>query len=151
MLANSTAQTQLFAIRAYCKPFVWKFIMAKLSLKFEKNELKQIGLTADDVTIGRLPDNDIQVDNPAVSGHHAKILWNGEHFIVEDNSSLNGTYINGQRVFKQQLKDGDNILVGKHTITFIEDGEQIARRPTSSGMRPLPKLDPPMGPDTTKA
>ena len=125
--------------------------MAKLSLKFEKTELKQIGLTAESVTIGRLPDNDIQVDNPAVSGHHAKIFWDGEHFIVEDNNSLNGTYINGQRVFKQLLKDGDSIMIGKHTVTFVDDGQEIIHKATGSVARPLPKMDATMVLDTKKA
>ena len=125
--------------------------MAKLSLKFEKTELKQIALTADIVTLGRLPDNDIQVDNPAVSGHHAKIFWDGEYFIVEDNSSLNGTYINSNRVSRQLLKDGDIIVIGKHTVTFIDDGQEVLPKTTSAVARPLPRMDATMVLDTKMA
>ena len=125
--------------------------MAKLSLKFEKTELKHIALTADIVTIGRLPDNDMQVDNPAVSGHHAKIFWDGEHFIVEDNGSLNGTYINSNRVSRQLLKDGDIIVIGKHTVTFIDDGQEIVHKLSSAAAHPLPRMDATMVLDTKKA
>ena len=79
--------------------------MAKLTLRFEKTTLKEFTLTKGVVSIGRLPDNDIQVDNPAVSGHHAMIYWDEDHFVVEDNNSLNGTFIHSERVVKRRLKD----------------------------------------------
>ena len=81
--------------------------MAKLYLKFEQAVLKEVTVTQGGmVTIGRLPDNMIQVDNLAVSGHHTKIYWEDDHYVVEDNNSLNGTFVNNQRVSKVTLKDG---------------------------------------------
>src|SRR5579872_197572 len=92
--------------------------MAKLYLKFEQAVLKEIPLSQYTMTIGRLPDNHIQVDNPAVSGHHARLTWDGSGYVLEDTNSLNGTYVNNHRIAKTVLKDGDNILVGKHTLAF---------------------------------
>ena len=94
--------------------------MPKLVLKFEEQVLKEIALGNHAVTIGRGPDNDIHVDNLAVSTHHAKIYQDAGRVIVEDLNSLNGTFMNNQRITKSFLKTGDKVLVGKHHI-FLED------------------------------
>ncbi|PYY00869.1 MAG: hypothetical protein DMG62_11475 [Acidobacteria bacterium] len=125
--------------------------MAKLFLKFEQAVLKEIPLSQGVTTIGRLPDNVIQVDNLAVSGHHAKIYWDNDKFVIEDNNSLNGTYVNNARVNRRALKDGDNVLIGKHILSFKEDfredrsGKSVAIAPSAA---PMPKLDPTVMLDT---
>ena len=96
--------------------------MAKLLLKFEQTLLKELPITEPVVTVGRLPDNAVQLDNPAVSSYHAKIYWDRDHYAVEDNNSLNGTYLNQRRVSRHDLKDGDSILIGKHTLVFASTG-----------------------------
>jgi pSer/pThr/pTyr-binding forkhead associated (FHA) protein len=80
--------------------------MAKLYLKFEQSDqvLKEVALSQAPTTIGRLPDNNVQIDNLAVSGHHARISWEQGQYIVEDLGSLNGTYVNNERVGKAALK-----------------------------------------------
>ncbi|MGH9521246.1 MAG: FHA domain-containing protein [Terriglobales bacterium] len=95
--------------------------MAKLYLKFEQAVLKEFALAQGVVTIGRLPDNLIQVDNLAVSGHHAKIYWESDHYVLEDNNSLNGTFVNNRRVSKVTLKDGDEVMIGKHMLAFKDE------------------------------
>ena len=100
--------------------------MAKLYLKFEDRVLREIALTGGVVTIGRQPDNLLQIDNPAVSGHHAKVYWEGTHYVLEDTESFNGTYANNLRIRRAVLKDGDVVLVGKHTIEFREQGIENA-------------------------
>ncbi len=101
--------------------------MAKLYLTFDGRPLKEFTLSHGVITIGRLPDNLVQIDNLAVSGHHAKVYWDSEGYVLEDTGSTNGTYVNETRVGKHQLKDGDKILIGKHTLEFAdewhEDGE----------------------------
>ena len=84
------------------------------------------------ITIGRLPDNSIHVDNLAVSGHHAKVYWEQDKYIVEDNNSLNGTYLNNRRISKSALKDQDAILVGKHTVTFVDEWKEGGAQPSSA-------------------
>ena len=116
--------------------------MAKLFLKFEQAVLKEIPLSQGVTTIGRLPDNVIQVDNLAVSGHHAKIYWDKDKFVIEDNNSLNGTYVNNARVNRRTLKDGDNVLIGKHILAFKEDWrEDRSAQPAYSSAQVL-KPDP---------
>jgi len=92
--------------------------MAKLYLKFEQAVLKEIPLSEGEVTIGRLPDNKIQIDNPLVSGHHARVIWEADHYVIEDLHSTNGTYVNNRRIERATLKEGDNVLVGKHTLSY---------------------------------
>ena len=127
--------------------------MAKLYLKFENSTLKEIPVGQGTVvTIGRLPDNVLQIDNLAVSGHHSKIYWETDHYVVEDNKSLNGTYVNNQRVGKQPLKDNDSILIGKHNIIFKDEWhEEDAAEKPKAAMPALPKMEATVVLDTKKA
>jgi pSer/pThr/pTyr-binding forkhead associated (FHA) protein len=72
------------------------------------------------ITIGRGPDNSIAIDNLAVSSHHAKIQSEQGHLVIEDLDSLNGTFVNSQRVKRSALKHGDVVLIGKHSIYVDE-------------------------------
>src|SRR5438270_11755211 len=106
--------------------------MAKLILKFDQSVLKEVPLTQGVITIGRLPDNIIHVDNLAVSGHHAKVYWEQDKYVIEDNNSLNGTYLNNRRISKSALKDQDAILVGKHTVTFVDEWKEGGNQPSAA-------------------
>jgi pSer/pThr/pTyr-binding forkhead associated (FHA) protein len=100
-----------------------EWTMAKVVVKFDERILKEYGLE-EEVTIGRLPDNRILIDNPAVSAHHARIFRDGERYVVEDLRSKNGTYVNQKHVIRHTLEDGDVVLVGKHKLVF--DGAAAA-------------------------
>jgi pSer/pThr/pTyr-binding forkhead associated (FHA) protein len=104
--------------------------MARLILQFENRVLKEVGIGAS-ATIGRLPDNTLVIDNPAVSSRHARITRDGDHFILEDLQSTNGTYINQTRVTRHTLADGDVALIGKHKIVFEAAGgdEEVVDAP----------------------
>ena len=104
--------------------------MAKLYLKFADKVLKEIVLSQGVVTIGRLPDNLVHLDNPGVSAHHARIYWENDHYVVEDLNSTNGTSLNGQPAVKAELKDADVVLVGKHSLEFRDrfEGETTGAR-----------------------
>lgn len=116
--------------------------MAKLILRFEQNILKEVGLGQETLTIGRLPDNVLQIDNLAVSGHHAKIYWDQDHYVVEDLGSLNGTYVNNQRVGKSSLRSGDQVTIGKHLVQFKDEGQKApAAQPTEKTGPAAPKLE----------
>jgi pSer/pThr/pTyr-binding forkhead associated (FHA) protein len=69
-------------------------------------------------TIGRLPDNTIVIDSPAVSGHHVCVFTADGEFIVEDLQSTNGTFVNGARVSRQVLQHGDVVKVGDHELVL---------------------------------
>ena len=96
--------------------------MAKLTLKYEASVIKEIPLRKPNVGIGRAPGNDIVIDNLAVSGHHARLVVEEGRFFVEDLSSLNGTFLNAQRIRKSPLKNGDEISIGKHSLVFADEG-----------------------------
>ena len=78
--------------------------MTKIVLKFRDAALKEIPVEKELITIGRKPDNDIEIDNLAVSGHHARIFKAGDWFLIEDLDSLNGTFVNGKMIKESPLK-----------------------------------------------
>jgi predicted component of type VI protein secretion system len=128
--------------------------MAKLYLRFEGKELKEVTVTQNAViTIGRLPDNLLQIDNLAVSGHHAKIYWDGEQYTLEDNGSLNGTYVNNQRISKHKLKNGDAVLIGKHNVEFKDEwhDDHNANAPAAKAGPAVPQMQSTVVLDTKKA
>jgi pSer/pThr/pTyr-binding forkhead associated (FHA) protein len=132
--------------------------MAELFLKFEDRILQEILLSGGTVTVGRQPDNVFRIDNPAVSGHHAKVYAEGDHYVIEDSESFNGTYVNGQRISKAVLKHGDNATIGKHTIEFRDEVRPVAApygtldiAADGQLLKALPQLDRTMVLDTAKA
>lgn len=92
--------------------------MAKLTLSFNDQVISEFELDKEQMTLGRKPDNDIQIDNLAVSGYHARILTILNDSFLEDRNSTNGTYVNGALIKKHALQNGDVISIGKHTLTY---------------------------------
>jgi len=97
--------------------------MPKLSLMFENKLVREVPVGSRPVTIGRAPDNDLSVDNLAVSNYHAKIYYEAGRMVIEDLDSLNGTFVNDLRVERATLHDGDKVHVGKHTIKVDTSGD----------------------------
>src|SRR5678815_611792 len=91
--------------------------MSKLTLQYEGIALKDYAVGTG-VTIGRLP------DNPAVSGHHARVFQDGNSVILEDLRSTNGTFVNGRPITRHVLQHGDEVLVGKHQLTFDQNAAE---------------------------
>jgi pSer/pThr/pTyr-binding forkhead associated (FHA) protein len=127
--------------------------MAKLYLRFEQNDqvLKEVFLSQTATTIGRLPDNSVQIDNLAVSGHHARIAWETDHYVVEDLGSLNGTYVNNERVGKATLKHGDLVKIGKHLVEFKNESAVPNFAVAAKTGPSTPKLEATMVLDTRQA
>lgn len=73
-----------------------------------------------DTTIGRQQDSDIFLDDITVSRNHAILLHQDDGYYIQDQGSLNGTYVNRARVETQKLADGDQLQIGKYKITFIQ-------------------------------
>jgi len=100
--------------------------MARLMLSLDGSVLAEYNMNKERYTIGRLPDNDIRIDNPAVSGHHSLIINILNDSFLEDLNSTNGTYVNGKLIKKHAMQHGDVITVGHHQLRFVdsqEDGE----------------------------
>jgi pSer/pThr/pTyr-binding forkhead associated (FHA) protein len=98
--------------------------MAKLILKFENSVLKEMPVGSREVSIGRSPENALVIDNPAVSHYHARVFNEEGRLMLEDFGSMNGTFVNGQRVKMVTLKPGDSVGIGKHTIVVSESRDQ---------------------------
>ncbi len=89
-------------------------------LKLGDNTLGRYTIKFNKLTIGRVPENDVMIDNLAVSRHHAVIAEEGGGFYIEDLQSVNGTFVNGEKVTKQEISNNDEILIGKHILIFKE-------------------------------
>ena len=100
--------------------------MERVLLKYKGAVVKEVLLRKEVTTIGRKPDNDIVIDNQAVSGHHAQLIKNNNDLTIEDLQSLNGTYLNGQKVSKSELYDGDIVSLGVHTLDIFSDKKRDA-------------------------
>lgn len=79
-------------------------------------------LDSDVVYAGRHPESEIFLDDVTVSRNHALLVRRGEEVYIDDLGSLNGTYVNRQRIESQKLEDGDEIQVGKYKLSFIAEG-----------------------------
>ncbi len=94
--------------------------MARLILSLDNQVLAEYNMTKERYTVGRLPDNDVRIDNPAVSGHHSLIINILNDSFLEDLNSTNGTYVNGKLIKKHALQHGDVITIGHHQLRFSD-------------------------------
>jgi pSer/pThr/pTyr-binding forkhead associated (FHA) protein len=120
--------------------------MPILKLSFGTSVLRELPISTEPVSIGRSPQSDIFIDNPAVSFHHARVFSQGGIYYVQDLTSLNGTFLNGVRISQAPLSHGDAITVGKHTVRFSMDrpGETVpppATHASAEAQAAAPKLE----------
>jgi pSer/pThr/pTyr-binding forkhead associated (FHA) protein len=100
--------------------------MARLILSLDGQTLAEYNMSKERYTVGRLPDNDIRIDNAAVSGHHSLIINILNDSFLEDLNSTNGTYVNGKLIKKHALQHGDVITVGHHQLRYVDDQADTA-------------------------
>jgi hypothetical protein len=91
---------------------------AKLSFETGPFAGRVVALPNEMVTVGRAPDNDVVVSDPATSGRHGRIEMRAGAFWISDLGSTNGTLVNGEPVIERQLSDGDLIAIGQNTMRF---------------------------------
>lgn len=104
-------------------------------------------LRAETITIGRGSENQIVLDDPQVSRHHARLTWQGNSFLLEDLGSVNGTWVNGVRIVSPVLlRPGDSIGIGPGALLALSDQPQAASMapyaaayPTQAGAVPASK------------
>lgn len=80
---------------------------------------ESFGLTAARLTVGRRPDSDVFLDDVTVSRDHAVVVRRGDDYYLDDCGSLNGTYVNRQRIESRRLSDGDELQIGKYKLAFL--------------------------------
>jgi hypothetical protein len=77
-------------------------------------------------TVGRAENSDIAFDDITVSRLHSEILRHDGNYVVRDSGSLNGTYVNQRRVDVCELRQGDELQIGKFRLVFLESAEDIS-------------------------
>jgi hypothetical protein len=112
--------------------------MPQLIASVEGVEIKHVYLTRDRTTLGRKAGNDIVLDNLAVSGTHCVFELHGlAEVFVEDLGSTNGTFVNNQRVKRQQLHDEDVVAIGSFRIRYLQaSGDSGFHSTTAMGIEP---------------
>ena len=109
--------------------------MPKITLKFKGSVLADYHLPIGcSLKIGRKTDNDVVIDNLAVSGHHAKIDSVGDGFVFIDLKSKNGSFVNEELVTSHWLNDGDTINIGKHSLRFSYFDSEVQPKDAQSEM-----------------
>jgi len=93
--------------------------MAKLVLNLNGEVVQEYKLDKELVTIGRKPNNDVHIDNLAVSGNHAKVHTILNDSFIEDLDSTNSIFINGNKISRHALQDGDSITIGNHELKYM--------------------------------
>jgi len=100
--------------------------MPVLTLKFKNEFIKDYRLEkGQSMTIGRRTDNNMVIENLAVSGSHAKIDSVGDGFVLTDLQSKNGSFVNEQLINSHWLKNGDVISIGKHSLNFFYSEDEV--------------------------
>ncbi len=97
--------------------------MAKLIITLDGQLLREFELTKKRITIGRKPNNDIPLDNLAISREHAAITTFHNDAFVEDLKSTNGTLVNNQLITKHALRHGDEIKISKYSLKYVNAQE----------------------------
>ena len=93
-----------------------------LVVKRGPNAGSKFFLDTDATRVGRHPDSDIFLDDITVSRRHAEIRRRAASFALHDVGSLNGTYVNKERVEEAELRSGDEIQIGKFKLVFLSGG-----------------------------
>jgi hypothetical protein len=98
----------------------------------EGGELKTVALTREWTRIGRSLAADVRFDDPTVSRRHALVVRQADGVRVLDDRSLNGVFVNGSRVERRVLRDGDEILVGRYRLRFLSIAPDAGEAPAST-------------------
>jgi pSer/pThr/pTyr-binding forkhead associated (FHA) protein len=116
--------------------------MPNLTLNFKDTTLEDYRLQkGHSLTIGRLKNNDVTIENLAVSGHHAKIDSVADGFVLIDLQSKNGSFVNEQLINSHWLKNGDVISIGKHSLVFSYSEDEVMPDEGSDEMEETMAID----------
>ena len=120
--------------------------MPKLNIALPDGTTASHDLTDDTITLGRVADNMIQIDDASVSSHHAELVRDGDDYILKDLDSTNGTRLNGAAHTEGKLKEGDQIVFGNIGAIYETENPADAQpmpeeavaavRPAAQSIRP---------------
>ena len=116
--------------------------MPNVTLKYKDTKLEDYRLQkGHSLTIGRRKNNDVIIENLAVSGHHAKIDSVADGFVLVDLQSKNGSFVNEQLVNSHWLKNGDVVSIGKHSLVFFYSEDEVMPADDSDEMEKTMVID----------
>ncbi|MEQ8819518.1 MAG: FHA domain-containing protein [Sumerlaeia bacterium] len=115
--------------------------MPEIIVKLGDQVVQRYKMDKDVLSIGRARDNDIVVENLSVSRNHARIRHEGGRFVLTDLNSANGSFVNGVKISKAELKDDDIISIGKHKLHFISP-EMMSEKASAPQKGPAPQAPP---------
>lgn len=116
--------------------------MSHLVVTLEDKLVGEFPITKEKMTIGRKPDNDICINNLAISSYHTQIITVLDSSFLEDLNSTNGTYVNARLVKKHALEDGDLIDIGNYRIRYVGDEPKQQDKDTSDVLEKTIVLSP---------
>ena len=117
--------------------------MAKLILSLEGSVIREIPIDKERITIGRKPQNDIQIENLAVSSEHACIVTILNDSFLEDLGSTNGTLVNGNPIKKHILQNNDVVEIGKYKLKYITEAAGAGQAATDDFEKTMVMARPP--------
>lgn len=121
-------------------------------LVFASDPKRVFDITKDIISIGRMPENDIEINDSMISRRHIEIRREGGGWMLYDNNSLNGTFVNGDRVQKTVLRAGDVVTVGREKLTFEDTAEvSTPKVPDELFDASVPAASPATGPNAPKS
>lgn len=123
---------RLSVLRPRKKSFTEGAPIAKLMVAHPNEESVEFPIIQGRLILGRTEDNDLQIDSKFVSRHHAQILTYNKDSILQDLNSTNGIYINGKRVKKRRLRDGDLFVIGEHELLYVRESNAVASEETEA-------------------
>ena len=107
--------------KLYIPPPDVEMVYGHITVRQGNQSLGEVALHLAPLVIGRTPDNDLQIDNRFVSRHHCRILTMREHSVLEDLGSTNGIRMQGRRIKRRRLRDGDVICIGPYDLHYTDN------------------------------
>lgn len=95
--------------------------MPEIVVTYEDKVIEKVVTQKKRISIGRTSDNDIVLDNKAVSRRHAEVEFGDDSALIIDKESLNGTFVNHRKIDEEILKDNDKITIGKFNLVYHQD------------------------------
>ena len=108
-------------------------VLGRIAVATDGQTIGEKELRIGRLLVGRTPENDLQIDSKYVSRHHCQITVALEGAVVEDLNSTNGIVHRGKRVRRHLLRDGDVIVIGQHTLTYVDERPGTPRASSDTG------------------
>jgi len=111
--------------------------MPEIVVKYEDKIIERVVTQKKRISIGRSSNNDIVLDNKAVSRKHAQVEFRDDSALIIDNESLNGTFVNKRKINEEIIKDNDEITIGKFDLVYHHDAPKDLKLSDLDGTRVL--------------